>query len=241
MARSTQTNIKPEVIPGAADGQRYIRSPEQDGMSNEQLVVQQVPRRGRTHPATWLVPMFFGLIWAIDAWFKWQPEFQHSFMKIVQGGAESQPSWLGSWYQFWQTSLRPYAPSLALVTAIVETIIAVALIVGFARKPLYIIGALWSLGIWAIPEGFGNTSRADYTDIGTSIIYVTVFAALWALDACTGPRRYSLDALIERYFPPWKRVAEVRDSRAVERRDRAASALPKTGEGHAGLTLRGPR
>lgn len=85
-----------------------------------------------------------------------------------------------------------------------------ALIVGFARKPIYIIGALWSFGIWAISEGFGNTSRAEYTDIGTSIIYVTVFAALWAIDSCAGPRRYSLDALIERYVSGWKRIAEVR-------------------------------
>jgi nitrite reductase (NO-forming) len=101
-------------------------------------------------------------------------------MKIVAGGAETQPGWLGPWYQFWESALKPFAP--------------------------------WSLGIWAIPEGFGNTSRVAYTDIGTSIINVTVFAALWALDSCTGPRRYSLDALIERRFPRWKRIAEVRDS-----------------------------
>jgi hypothetical protein len=89
-------------------------------------------------------------------------------MKIVAGGAETQPGWLGPWYQFWESALKPFAP--------------------------------WSLGIWAIPEGFGNTSRVAYTDIGTSIINVT------------GPRRYSLDALIERRFPRWKRIAEVRDS-----------------------------
>jgi uncharacterized membrane protein YphA (DoxX/SURF4 family) len=157
------------------------------------------------------VRVAFGLIWAIDAWFKWQPEFQNNFMKIMQAGADSQPGWLGPWYQFWQTALQPYAHSLALLTAIIETVVALALIVGFARKPLYILGALWSLGIWALPEGFGNTSRAAYTDIGTSIIYVAVFAALWAIDSCTGPRRYSVDALIERYVSGWKHVAEVKD------------------------------
>jgi nitrite reductase (NO-forming) len=155
------------------------------------------------------VPILFGLIWAIDAWFKWQPEFQHNFMQILKGGAAGQPSWLGSFYQLWQTVLAPYAHALALATAVGETIIAIALIVGFARKYLYISGALWSFGIWAIPEGFGNTSRASYTDIGTSVIYVTVFAALWAIDSCAGPRRYSLDALIERHVPWWRRIAEV--------------------------------
>jgi nitrite reductase (NO-forming) len=186
------------------------RAPERPSQADEQLVVETVGQRRNAHPATWLVPIGFGLIWAIDAGLKWTPQFQHTFMKIIQAGADTQPSWLGPWYQFWETTLKPYAPALALAVAIIETVIAVALIVGFARKPLYVLGALWSLGIWAIPEGFGNTSRMAYTDIGTSIIYVTVFAALWALDSCTGPRRYSLDALIERHFPGWKRVAEVR-------------------------------
>lgn len=201
-----------DAISTVTNTREFGPSTEQQVASNERLEVEEVRRTRSANPATWIVPIFFGVIWAIDAWFKWLPDFQHNFMKIVQAGAASQPSWLGPWYQFWQTVLQPYAHSLAVFSAIIETVIAVALIVGFARKPLYIFGALWSFGIWAIPEGFGNTSRAAYTDIGTSIIYVTVFAALWALDSCTGPRRYSLDALIERRFPRWKRIAEVRDS-----------------------------
>jgi uncharacterized membrane protein YphA (DoxX/SURF4 family) len=196
----------------AANVRQRVEPAERRVTSNEVLAVETVPGPSATNPTTWLVPIFFGLIWAIDAYFKWLPDFQHNFMKIVQGGAASQPGWLGPWYQFWQTALQPYAHSLALLSAIIESVIAVALIVGFARKPLYIVGALWSFGIWAIPEGFGNVSRAAYTDIGTSIIYVAVFAALWAIDSCTGPRRYSLDALIERHVPLWKRIAEVRDS-----------------------------
>jgi uncharacterized membrane protein YphA (DoxX/SURF4 family) len=159
-----------------------------------------------------LVPIGFGLIWAIDAGLKWTPEFQRNFMKILDGGADTQPSWLGPWYSFWHSALQPIAPSFALLTAAVETAIAAALILGLARKWTYILGALWSLGIWALPEGFGNTSRMAYTDIGTSVVYVTVFAALWALDSCTGSRRYSLDALIERRLPRWKHIAEVRQS-----------------------------
>lgn len=191
-ARSTETEVERSL--SADDG----------------LVVERVPIPRRRSPTTWMVPVFFGIIWAIDAYFKWQPEFQHNFMKDVQAGAASQPAWLGPWYHFWESVLPPYAASLAVFTAIVETVIAAALIVGFARKPTYILGALWSFGIWAVPEGFGNTSRMAYTDIGTSIIYVALFAGLWALDSCVGPRRYSLDVLIERRVPGWKRVAEVR-------------------------------
>lgn len=186
------------------------RRSEQAGAPHERLVVERVPRGRSPNPATWVVPVGFGIIWAIDAGLKWTPQFQDTFMKVVQAGAQTQPSWLGPWYQFWESALKPFAPSLALASAVIETAIAVALIVGCARKPLYVFGALWSLGIWMIPEGFGNTSRMAYTDIGTSIIYVMVFAASWAIDSCAGPRRYSLDALIERHFPSWKRIAEVR-------------------------------
>lgn len=185
---------------------------EQQTTPRDRLALEQVRRGRKAHPATWMVPIFFGLVWAIDAYFKWLPQYQHHFMKIVHAGAANQPGWLGPWYQFWQMVLQPYAHPLALLSAIIETVIAVALIAGFARKIIYLTGALWSFAIWAIPEGFGNISRAAHTDIGTSIIYVTVFAALWALDSCTGTRRYSLDALIERYVPAWKRIAEVRDS-----------------------------
>ena len=160
-----------------------------------------------------LVRIAFGIIWAIDAWFKWQPDFQQNFLKIVQAGADGQPSWLGPWYHFWDVALQPFAPFFAICSAVIETAIAAALILGFARKSVYLLGALWSFSIWAIPEGFGNMSRAAYTDIGTSIIYVTVFAALWALDACAGPQRASLDALIERRVPRWNRAAEVRERR----------------------------
>lgn len=198
-----------DAVPPGSTPRQQATATEQQVRSDDQLVVERVSQTRSANPAAWVVPIIFGLIWAVDAWFKWQPEFQHNFLQIAKGGAASQPSWLGPFYQFWATTLPPYAHALALATAVGETVIALALIVGFARKPLYVLGALWSFGIWAIPEGFGNMSRAAYTDIGTSAIYVLVFAALWAIDSCKGPRRYSLDALIERRLPSWRRIAEV--------------------------------
>lgn len=165
-------------------------------------------QRGRV-----LVCIAFGIIWAIDAWFKWQPDFQHRCLNIVQAGAGSQPGWVAPWYHSWDVALQPFAPFVAICAAMIETFIAAALILGFARNSIYLVGALCSFSIRAIPEGFGNTSRSTYPDIATSIIYVTVFAALLALDAYSDPQRASLDALIDRRFPRWKRIAELRNSR----------------------------
>lgn len=166
-----------------------------------------------TAPSQWfgsVVRIGFGLIWAVDAGLKWTPDFQHHFADIVKAGAGGQPGWLSPWYRFWEAVVGINPGLFALGVAVVETLLAAALLLGFARKWTYILGALWSFGIWAIPEGFGNTSRASYTDIGTSIVYVTVFLALLALDQCFGTRRWSVDAAIERRRPWWRKPAEIR-------------------------------
>jgi nitrite reductase (NO-forming) len=186
-----------------------VTSTGRETAASEQLVAERVPRRRRAGPWTWIAPIVFGAIWAADAYFKWQPAFQHNFLALIQSGASMQASWLHPWYHFWYTSLQPHPVLYAHIVAVIETVIAATLILGFARKLVYIGGAIWSFGIWAIPEGFGNLQRAASTDLGPSIAYVAVFLALWALDSCAGPRRYSLDALIERAVPGWRHVAEV--------------------------------
>lgn len=91
-----------------------------------------------------------------------------------------------------------------------ETVLAIALIFGIARKLTYIGGALWSLAIWSTAEGFGRTPDGVATDIGAAVIYAVVFLALLAFDARSrGTRPYSLDALIESRLPAWRRIAEI--------------------------------
>lgn len=160
-------------------------------------------------PAGSLVRIGFGVLWLIDAGMKWTPGFQSQFADIVKAGAGGQPGWLAPWYGFWEAAVAVQPGLFALGTAIVETFIAVALIVGFARKSTYMMGALWSFGIWAVPEGFGNDDRAMSTDLGTGIVYVLVFLALLALDKFWRTRPWSLDGLIEQHLPWWRRVAEV--------------------------------
>jgi uncharacterized membrane protein YphA (DoxX/SURF4 family) len=150
----------------------------------------------------------FGVIWLIDAVMKWVPAFH--FMDVVKHGADSQPGWLGPWYRFWEGALGTHPSAFALATATVETVIALALLLGFARMSVYLLGVLWSLGIWAVPEGLGNDDRMMSTDIGTGIIYVFVFLALLALDQCYGTRPWSLDVVIERRRGWWRRIAEIR-------------------------------
>jgi uncharacterized membrane protein YphA (DoxX/SURF4 family) len=151
----------------------------------------------------------FGVIWLIDAVLKWLPGFNSGYVAMIKMAAQGQPAWLHPWFSFWMNVQDPRAAFFVYLAAVLETLIAVALIAGFARKYTYISAAAFSLLIWSIAEGFGGPYHSGATDIGTSIIYVVVFMALLALSAYTGPDRYSVDYYLEKKIPWWSRVAEV--------------------------------
>ena len=157
----------------------------------------------------------FGIVWLIDATLKWLPGFRASYMSTIMGEAQGQPGWLKPWFDFWIRFQHPYAMPLAYLVAVAETLIALALIAGFARKITYISAIVFSLLIWATAEGFGGPYTSGAADIGTAIIYAMVFAALLTLSAYAGPARYSVDYYLEKRISWWWRVAEVRRPVAV--------------------------
>src|SRR5436189_4038730 len=98
----------------------------------------------------------FGAIWAIDAYLKWQPSFTHQFMSTVSEGAAHHPAWLSPWFEFWHDLFAVDPHLFAYAAAVVETLLAIGLLLGVARRVVYIGGMMWSLAIWSIPEGFGT-------------------------------------------------------------------------------------
>ena len=98
----------------------------------------------------------------------------------------------------------------AYLVAVVETLIAVAVILGFARKLTCISAAAFSVLIWATAEGFGGPYTSGASDIGTAIIYAVFFAGLLALMAYAGTARYSVDYYLEQKISWWWKVAEIR-------------------------------
>jgi len=152
----------------------------------------------------------FGIVWLIDATLKWLPGFRASYMSTIMGEAQGQPGWLKPWFDFWIRFQHPYAMPLAYLVAVAETLIALALIAGFARKITYISAIVFSLLIWATAEGFGGPYTSGAADIGTAIIYAMVFTTLLALSAYAGPARYSADYYIEQKVSWWWKLAEIR-------------------------------
>jgi nitrite reductase (NO-forming) len=162
------------------------------------------------------VRIAFGAVWLVDATLKWLPGFRSSYLEMLRGAAEGQPGWLEHWFRFWIGLLAPRATFFAFVLALTETLIAIALILGFARKLTYATGIAFSLLIWSTAEGFGGPYTAGSADIGTAIIYALVFASLLAMSAQPGSARYSVDAVIERKVSWWYRIAEVGHGSGVQ-------------------------
>jgi nitrite reductase (NO-forming) len=195
----------------------------------------QLTTGGRCAPA-WpkdALRISFGIIWLVDAALKWLPGFRSSYMGVIMGEAQGQPGWLRPWFRFWIDVQHPRAMLLAYLVAAAETLIALALIAGFARKLTYSAAIVFSVLIWATAEGFGGPYTSGASDIGTAIIYAVVFAGLLTLSYYAGPARFSADYYLERKVSWWWHLAEVRRPITAE----PASGAGTDGQGDAAAAV----
>lgn len=125
-----------------------------------------------------LLRIAFGIVWAIDAFFKWNPAFISDFKDTVSGALTNQPFFVKVWIHFWLYIISFNAHHFAILTALTETIIAIGLIFGIFTRYVMYLGIIFSLLIWTTAEGFGGPYDGTSTDIGAGIIYVFVFIAL---------------------------------------------------------------
>jgi nitrite reductase (NO-forming) len=150
----------------------------------------------------------FGLVWACDAYLKWQPGFFNNYLSYVTDIANGQPHWLLPWFNFWIRLITPVPGLFALLTSLIETTIAAGLLFGLGRKWIYVLGSIFALFIWSIPEGFGGPYTAGATDVGAGLVYVLVFVGLIVMDYTLGRSPYSVDYYLEEKHPSWRFIAE---------------------------------
>ncbi len=150
----------------------------------------------------------FGLMWAIDAYLTWRPEFAAHYVGYLQNATHGQPSWLLAWINLWISLVTPATGAFIWLTRIIETLIAIGLLFGLARKATYIIGGLFSLLLWSTAEGFGGPYTTGASNLGPAMVYVLLFAALLLFERLVGRTPYSLDYYLEQRFPRWTTVAE---------------------------------
>ncbi len=140
----------------------------------------------------------FGLVWLIDASFKWNPAFLNNFTDYLTSGAQDQPALVQAWINLWVNGVSIDPHFFAIIVAISESAIAIGLLFGLFTEIAIAGGIAMTLVIWSTAEGFGGPYAAGSTDIGTAIIYAIVFIALW-LGRCW--RYYSIDSALRRKIP----------------------------------------
>ena len=150
----------------------------------------------------------FGVIWAVAAALTWTSDFANHYVGYLHNAATGQPAWSAWWFQMWIDLVTPHVGLFVWGTRIAETLLALALLLGFARKFTYIIGILFSLLIWSTAEGFGGPYSVGANNIGSAISFVLIFVALIVINLRAGPSPYSLDYLIESRWPRWRRFSE---------------------------------
>ncbi|HJU26186.1 MAG TPA: multicopper oxidase domain-containing protein [Rhodanobacteraceae bacterium] len=150
----------------------------------------------------------FGIIWAVGAALTFSPDFAVHYVGYLHNAAQGQPAWSAWWFNLWIAMVTPHVPLFVWLTRIIESLLALALLVGFARKTVYVLGALFSLLVWSTAEGFGGPYTVGATNMGAAITYVLIFIALIGINARGGRSPYSVDYFIEKRWPGWRRVAE---------------------------------
>ncbi|MDF3294134.1 hypothetical protein [Streptomyces silvisoli] len=151
----------------------------------------------RLHAAA-AVRIGFGLVWAIDASFKWLPAFIHGKTlndELGKAAAIHTPV-IHQWIQLWHDAGTADPRAFAVGTALVESCIALGMIFGVFTNLVFIGSAVFSFGIWSAAEGFHLPwTKPGITDLGPSVAYIfaslalfTAFAgATWSLDTRLRP------------------------------------------------------
>ncbi|HYL42260.1 MAG TPA: hypothetical protein VEU97_02640 [Ktedonobacteraceae bacterium] len=166
-------------------------------------LLKGAPREVSSQLASWrlggiaALRIAFGCVWAIDAWFKWQPGFADNFTSYLTKALDGQPPAVATWINFWihVVSVNPHL--FAFLVSMGETGIALGLLLGALSNLTCLGGMLLSVSIWSTAQSFGGPYGPGSSDIGVSIIYVLVFTGLFLSNAglTFGVDRYLASAL----------------------------------------------
>jgi thiosulfate dehydrogenase [quinone] large subunit len=149
-----------------------------------------------------IIRILFGVIWAVDAGFKFEPAFYNNVLLMVQAHDSGEPSWLNFWFNSWFNIIDVNQYLVGILVIIIEVAISLSLIFGIARRLNYFLAAIFSFLLWAVAEGFGGPYVSGSTDVNAGIIYVMVFILLYVVDGIIPPS-LSIDAYLKKHISWW--------------------------------------
>ncbi|MEV0068276.1 MULTISPECIES: hypothetical protein [unclassified Amycolatopsis] len=168
-------------------------------------VTQAAPVAGSVSPtfrrlhAAAVARIVFGVVWAIDATFKWLPGFVHGQTLGKELGKADKITIpvVHQWLELWHTVASWSPAAFAVGTAVIETLIALGLIFGAFSNLVFIGSAVFSFGIWSAAEGFHLPWDAPgMTDLGPSVgyifaslgLYYAAAGSVWSVDTVLRPK-----------------------------------------------------
>lgn len=106
-----------------------------------------------------LARVAFGILWAYDALYKFQPFFLSHYLDFLTGAkSDAAAPWIARYDQFWIGLSMAIGPvTMAWLVAIFESVTAFGLLAGHrALRLLALFGFILAFLIWSIPEEFGG-------------------------------------------------------------------------------------
>jgi thiosulfate dehydrogenase [quinone] large subunit len=120
-----------------------------------------------------IVRIVFGVVWVIDAAFKFEPAFYNGILQTVKGADAGEPNWLNPWFHLWYRLIGVNPHLFAIVIILAESLTALALLLGVARRLNYVLGAILSILIFAVAEGFGGPYVTGSTLLSLDCYFVS--------------------------------------------------------------------
>ncbi len=131
-----------------------------------------------------IVRILFGLLWAFDAFWKWQPAFFEHSLSYLQQAEVGQPAWVAAYIGFFIAAIQLVGQTVfGVFAAVIETVLAASLLLKRWQEWFLPIGFLYSFGIWTTAEGWGGPYQPGSTGnrgdmLGTTNIYMVVYLYL---------------------------------------------------------------
>ena len=152
-------------------------------------LVRHGPMQAPAHWKLRLSEIAFGLLWAFDAYWKWQPDFLLHGVDNLTASQAGQPGWIVAYIGFFIRMIQIVGPlAFGIAIAAAESVIALALLFDVLLDWVLPLGAIYSFVLWTTAEGWGGPYAAGVTGnkgdvLGTATLYVLVFLFLIAARA----------------------------------------------------------
>lgn len=161
-------------------------------------------------PVAWKTVVFtalrlaLGLLWGWMALRFWSPGFDSHLHHYHDVALSSQPGVLMNWFGMWVGIMSIAADFFTGFGRLVATAIALCLLLGFARRTVYILAILLSIPLWPLADGFLLPHSFSAFGLSSVLIYFLLFVVLMYADRLAIPQWPSIDDLILGQWRGWR-------------------------------------